>query len=73
MPKVIVDHEKCIGCARCCAVCPSKVFVIKEGKSYPVNEDRCVMCRACVTHCPVGAITLAHREVTGAFSRLYED
>ncbi|MEM3943282.1 MAG: 4Fe-4S binding protein, partial [Thermofilaceae archaeon] len=62
MPRVIVDQDRCTGCAACYRVCPSGVFVIKRGKSYPVNEDKCVMCRACITHCPVGAITISHRE-----------
>lgn len=62
MPRVIVDHERCTGCATCYKVCPSGVFVIKRGKSYPVNEEKCVMCRACITNCPTNAITIAHRE-----------
>jgi len=62
MPRVTVDHERCIGCATCYKVCPMGVFVIKRGKAYPVNEDQCVMCRACITHCPVNAITISHRE-----------
>lgn len=62
MPRVIVDQSRCTGCGTCYKVCPSGVFVIKRGKSYPVNEDKCVMCRACITHCPTSAITIAHRE-----------
>ena len=71
MPHVIVDHSKCIGCGECYKVCPSKVFAIKRGKSYPVNEQACVMCRACITHCPTGAITIMHREEESRLSQLY--
>ncbi|HDJ89851.1 MAG TPA: 4Fe-4S dicluster domain-containing protein [Thermoprotei archaeon] len=72
MPFVKVNHEKCIGCGECYKVCPSKVFVIRRGKSYPVRMDECVMCRACITHCPTNAITISHREVEKKLSRLYE-
>ncbi len=71
MPKVEVDLEKCIGCATCFNVCPSNVFIIRKGKSYPVNAENCVMCRACIVHCPVDAIRIAHREQKSAISRLY--
>ena len=51
-----IDHDKCIGAADCVDVCPSDVFVIKNGKSYAENVDDCIECCACVTSCPTEAI-----------------
>ncbi len=51
-----IDFDKCTGAADCVDVCPSDVFVIKDGKSYADNVDDCIECCACVTSCPTVAI-----------------
>lgn len=53
---VKVDQEKCTGAGECVNVCPVEVFVIKDGKSVPVNADECIACMSCVDACPQGAI-----------------
>jgi len=69
--KVYVDQEKCIGCAQCYAVCPNKVFIIRDKKSIPINADKCVGCRACIVRCPTNAITLTPRDIYAAYTRFY--
>lgn len=69
--KVIVDNNRCTGCAQCYAVCPNKVFIIKNMKAIPEYQDRCVGCRACVIKCPSAAITLMPRDVHAFFARFY--
>ena len=43
MVKIIIDKEKCIGCAACTSVCDN--FEIKDGKAYAketeVDEPGC--------------------------------
>jgi NAD-dependent dihydropyrimidine dehydrogenase PreA subunit len=58
MFQVTVDHDKCDGDGACVDICPSDVFVIKDGKSYPENMDDCVGCESCVEECAQGAITV---------------
>jgi NAD-dependent dihydropyrimidine dehydrogenase PreA subunit len=58
MFKVTVDHDKCDGDGACADICPSDVFVIKDGKSFPENMDECVGCESCVEECEQEAITV---------------
>lgn len=56
MPHPVVDKKKCTGDGTCVQVCPVNVFVLKGGKSVPVNAKKCIGCRACENSCPTGAI-----------------
>ena len=58
MFQVTVDLDKCDGDGACADICPSDVFVIKDGKSYPENMDDCVGCESCIEECPQDAITV---------------
>jgi NAD-dependent dihydropyrimidine dehydrogenase PreA subunit len=58
MFKVTVDLDKCDGDAACIDICPSDVFEIKDGKSYPKNMDDCVGCESCIEECDQNAITV---------------
>ncbi|MEM1627773.1 MAG: 4Fe-4S binding protein [Desulfurococcaceae archaeon] len=69
---VVVDVDKCIGCAQCYVTCPNKVFVIFNRKSIPKYQERCVGCRACVVKCPVNAISVTPRDLRAPFARFYE-
>lgn len=33
MAKIIIEHEKCIGCASCAAICPKYFEMADDGKS----------------------------------------
>ncbi len=62
-PYMEVEHEydkgfytddRCIGCATCAKVCPTKNIVIEEKR--PVWHHHCHGCMACVAYCPTKAI-----------------
>lgn len=71
--RVIVDHNKCIGCAQCYVACPNKVFIIDPQikKAIPKYPEKCVGCRACIVKCPTGAITIMPRDIYAPFARFY--
>ncbi|RLJ03279.1 MAG: ferredoxin [Candidatus Aenigmatarchaeota archaeon] len=58
--KVTVDHEACIGCGSCVALCPEVFELGEDGKSHVKNPDACDQCNCqeAADVCPVGAITL---------------
>ena len=49
-----IDHDRCIICGRCVAVCPAGVFVENNlAKEVRVSEpERCIGCGHCVAACP---------------------
>ncbi len=56
---VLVDRENCIGCTNCTRVCPN-VFVMKEGKSMPMNppnNEENEMIQMAIDQCPVNVIS----------------
>lgn len=53
---VDVDQEKCVGCGKCAANCPKKVFDMAGDKSTPARGGDCVGCRTCVKGCPTKAV-----------------
>lgn len=58
MVKIIIDKEKCIGCAACTSVCDN--FEMKDGKAHAkkteVDEAGCN--KEAVDICPVQAISI---------------
>ena len=53
------DHDRCIDCGSCVAVCPSKAFTIdRESWEVHLNFEKCVACGSCLTSCPTHAISL---------------
>ena len=54
---VVIDADKCGGCARCADLCPNEAIEIVDEKAV-VNEDECLDCGACEAECPNEAITL---------------
>ena len=60
MSIVEVNHNTCIKCGMCAAVCPAKLFDFQTGKfPLPVAfiDTTCIRCGHCVTICPTGSIT----------------
>ncbi len=41
-----IDNEKCIACGTCAAYCPTDA-IVKEGKTYYIDEMLCVECNNC--------------------------
>ena len=52
------DVDKCVGCGLCVAVCPHRVFEMREDKAAITDKDLCMECGACSLNCPVEAIEL---------------
>ncbi len=46
--------DRCVGCATCAKVCPTRNIVLTDGR--PVWQHRCHGCNACVAYCPTKAI-----------------
>lgn len=68
-PFIVRDHDKCISCGRCIAVCAEVegpdilAFYMKHGRQLvgtksglPLQETDCVSCGQCVNACPCGAL-----------------
>jgi len=55
-PEVI--ENKCIGCERCVAVCPSFVLAMAKEKARVVRGEWCIGCGHCGAVCPSEAILL---------------
>jgi ferredoxin len=53
-----LDHQVCIGCGLCVAVCPHGVFSVEEKKARILDLDRCMECGACARNCPVAALSV---------------
>lgn len=54
-----ITPKVCIGCGRCCAVCPgSLIWQDETGKATIRNAERCWGCASCVKECPVQAIAM---------------
>jgi len=53
---VIVDHEKCTGCATCEEGCPVEAIKVENGKAL-VDAETCVDCGTCIEECPEKAIS----------------
>jgi ferredoxin len=57
-PYVRFHPERCIGCADCLKVCPTRAIRIRDRKSLCL-VDRCIGCGACMRACSQGAISAA--------------
>jgi len=59
---VLVDEEKCTGCARCVEACPFDMIEIQQGGSVAMKCDLCIRRLAkheppaCVAACPTKAL-----------------
>jgi Fe-S-cluster-containing hydrogenase component 2 len=54
---VVVDKEKCGGCATCVDACPVEAISMKDDLAV-IDEDACIECEACISECPCDAIAL---------------
>ena len=54
---MVVDDERCFGCAACIAVCPLEALEL-EGILAIVTEEKCTHCDLCIPVCPVNALEI---------------
>lgn len=61
---VKVDHDKCIMCKKCIAVCPVNMFNAINGKIVMHSDNnRCILCAECFHNCPENAIEYPYIEM----------
>jgi ferredoxin len=59
---ILINEEKCNGCALCIPNCPEGAIQIIDHKARLVSDLFCDGLGACLGHCPQGAITIEERE-----------
>ena len=67
---IVVDTERCKGCALCVNACPQDVIALAKKvnvNGYPfeevVNQDNCIGCASCAIVCPDGCITVYRKKM----------
>ena len=61
IPDIVVDEDKCSGCAVCISMCPYdalKLKKINDRSVLEIDDLKCKRCGSCVTACPSNAITI---------------
>ena len=67
-----IESAECVGCGRCCDVCPGNLLVMQAGKAVIRDRRDCWGCTACVKECPRDAIFFTlEASLGGAGGRLY--
>ena len=69
---IVVDTERCKGCALCVEACPQDVIALAKKvnvSGYPfvevVNQDNCIGRASCAIVCPDGCITVYRKKMEG--------
>ncbi len=67
---IVVDIERCKGCAVCVASCPCAVLALSgevNSKGYPyvrmADPDACTGCASCGIICPDSCITVYRQKI----------
>lgn len=55
---VKILQASCIGCGKCCVVCPGSLLQLAEGKACIKYPERCWGCTSCIKECPTQSIWL---------------
>ncbi|MCH5334893.1 MAG: 4Fe-4S binding protein [Alistipes sp.] len=63
--KIVVDRERCKGCAVCVSACPLQILALSSevnSKGYRIafdaDPDKCTGCASCGVVCPDSCITV---------------
>ena len=71
--QVVVDIERCSGCARCARECPCEALEILRlpngGVQVRLAHDRCASCGLCELVCPRGSIRRISAFLPGALQK----
>lgn len=69
---VVVDTDRCKGCALCVSACPQGVIVLANrvnvhGYPYvePAQIGKCIGCTSCAIVCPDACITVYRQKMEG--------
>ena len=54
----LIDEARCIGCAKCLAVCPTDAIIGAERFMHTVITAECIGCKLCLPPCPVDCIVM---------------
>ena len=67
MSGLLIDVEKCIGCARCVRACGNAGIEVEGpwGARKARATDGCILCGACVDACPVDALSIERGGTSG--------
>lgn len=61
--KIKWDHERCINCGNCTAVCFAGALVMDQKKwELEFDPDKCIVCELCVPACPLNLFKIDFRE-----------
>jgi NAD-dependent dihydropyrimidine dehydrogenase PreA subunit len=54
MLEIVIDRDKCSGCANCVLSCPQNVldFDYDTRKAFVSELKECIVCRNCEEQCP---------------------
>lgn len=58
-----IDHEFCIACRVCVAVCPNDVIDLVNGLAVVISPETCTDCEKCVIECPAMAISIKAEQI----------
>ncbi len=69
MGKIVINKDRCKGCALCVEACPKKLIVLSDDLNkfntnyakYVDEEEKCVGCQMCAKSCPDIAICEVYR------------
>jgi electron transfer flavoprotein alpha subunit len=67
---ILIDKNKCVGCAACLGACPFGALEMASG--IAAVTDKCTGCGACVEACPVEAISQAGVKEKAAPPQMYQ-
>ena len=61
--KIHWNHERCINCGNCTAVCFAGALVMDSKKwELEFDPDKCIVCELCVPACPLNLFAIDFRE-----------
>ena len=59
--KIRWNHEKCISCGNCTAVCFSGALTMDSKWELNFNSAKCIICELCVPSCPLNLFEIDFR------------
>lgn len=60
--KIRLNHQQCINCGNCTAVCFSGALTMDSNWELTFNPEKCIVCELCVPACPLNLFEIDFRE-----------